>query len=283
MISVERIGEMQKLADDARLSGKRIGFVPTMGFLHEGHLSLIRLARQSSNLVVTSIFVNPTQFGPNEDFSRYPRDLARDRSMAESAGTDILFVPSTEEMYPVYPGTTVEPGRAASVLEGAVRPGHFRGVVTVVARLLNIVKPHVAVFGQKDAQQVVIVRQMMRDLQFDCGLVVGPTVREPDGLAMSSRNVYLSPEDRVQSTVLNRSLRLAEKLLREGERDPAVILSGMRRLIESQPSARIDYVSVNDPVTLEEISRPLSGEVLISLAVRFGATRLIDNCISTIS
>jgi pantoate--beta-alanine ligase len=275
---IRDISEMQSLADRLRSEGKRLGVVPTMGYLHEGHLSLIRIARQRVDIVITTIFVNPMQFGPAEDFERYPRDLARDTSLAASSGTDYLFAPDTKAMYTEDHRTYINVERFDSILEGKSRPGHFRGVATVVAKLLNITKPHIAVFGQKDAQQVVVIRQMMGDLNFDTELVIAPTVREPDGLALSSRNTYLSSEQRQQAPVLFRSLKLAEQRIREGEHDSARIIHEMNDLIRAQSSGVADYISIADGRTLEDLAsckghRP----TLISLAVRFGATRLIDN------
>jgi pantoate--beta-alanine ligase len=279
MVSViHNVADMQRTAERLRLEGKRLAVVPTMGSLHDGHLRLITKAKEHATIVVTTIFVNPTQFGPGEDFDRYPRDLERDRSMAESAGTDYLFAPGTAAMYPPGFVTTVEVERLSSVLEGKSRPGHFRGVATVVVKLFNIVKPHVAVFGQKDAQQVIIVRQMMRDLNFAIDLIVVPTVREPDGLAMSSRNSYLTLAERREAPVLFQSLQSAQHRIRGGEHASRSILAEMTELIRARSSGVIDYISIADGRTLEELSecggdRPL----LISLAVRFGATRLIDN------
>jgi pantoate--beta-alanine ligase len=280
---VSSIIEMQQVADELRRNGKRIGVVPTMGYLHDGHLSLIKIAKQHSDLVVTTIFVNPTQFAPNEDFNKYPRDLERDSKLADSAGTDILFTPSKEEMYPGGYVTFVEVENITSVLEGTVRPTHFRGVATIVAKLFNIVKPHVAVFGQKDAQQAIVVRRMVKDLNFDIDIIVAPIVREPDGLAMSSRNVYLSADDRKQSTVLNQSLQFAKKEIENGERDCKQLIYKMLTIITAKPFASIDYISIADAATLEELSTLQQGrEILISLAVRFGSTRLIDNILLTI-
>ncbi len=274
------IPEMRAIADDLRRQGKRIGLVPTMGYLHAGHQSLIRLAREHADTVITTVFVNPTQFAPDEDFTRYPRDLERDSRLAMEAGNDILFVPDTAAMYPEGYQTHVTVDRLTSPLEGKSRPTHFRGVTTVVAKLLLITKPHCAVFGQKDAQQALVVRQMVRDLDFGVDIIIAPIVREPDGLAMSSRNVYLSPTERAESIALVQSLRLAEKMVREGRRHAADIVGAMTALIGSRPSARIDYISVADSRTLAECET-LDGhpEVLISLAVRFGRTRLIDNII----
>lgn len=274
---------MQSTANELRSRGKRIAVVPTMGYLHEGHLSLIRIARDQADIVITTIFVNPTQFGHNEDFSKYPRDLERDERLAESAGTDILFVPEAIEMYPAGYFTYVVVEQITGVLEGKSRPSHFRGVATVVAKLFNITKPTLAVFGQKDAQQAVTIRRMVKDLNMDIRIVVAPIIRESDGLAMSSRNVYLSVEERKQSLVLSQSLRLAEDLVSRGERKPDRISAEMMNLVSLQAAATVDYISIADPITLQEKSTLLAGDtVLVSLAVRIGATRLIDNVIVTV-
>jgi len=279
---ITTICEMQQAADELRKLGKKIGVVPTMGYLHDGHLSLISLAKQHADVIITTLFVNPTQFGPTEDFEKYPRNFERDKKLAESAGTDILFVPSKEEMYPSDHLTNINVERITSVLEGKIRPTHFRGVTTIVAKLFNITKPHIAVLGQKDAQQSIVIQRMVEDLDFDIKIIIAPTVRESDGLAMSSRNVYLSATERKESTVLYQSLQLAKRLIDEGERDCSIIISDMSKLITSKPSARIDYVSISDASSLEELVtlRP-AGNILISLAVRIGTTRLIDNIIFT--
>ncbi len=277
---ISKIKEMQKVADELRKEGKIIGVVPTMGYLHEGHLSLIRLAKEKSDVVITTIFVNPLQFAPNEDYDRYPRDLERDVKLAQSAGCDIIFHPSVEEMYPQNFLTYVEVDKLTKVLEGEFRPTHFRGVTTVVAKLFNITKPHIAIFGQKDAQQALIIKQMVRDLNFDIEIIVAPIVREPDGLAMSSRNVYLSDSERKDATVLYESLKLAEKLIENGERNPKNIILKMEELIKSKPTAKIDYIAIVEPETLEKVEILNEGkEYLIALAVRIGSTRLIDNTI----
>lgn len=272
------IHEMQHTADGLCRQGKRIGVVPTMGYLHEGHLSLVRIAKERCDIAVMTLFVNPTQFAPDEDYNKYPRDFSRDKQCAEKAGVDILFAPTKEIMYPNGCLTYVEVERITKVLEGKFRPTHFRGVTTVVAKLFNITKPHLAVFGQKDAQQAIVIKQMVKDLNFDIEIVVAPIVREPDGLAMSSRNVYLSPEERTQATVLFKSLQMAKRMIIEGERRTSVIISEMMELITAQPSATVDYISIAHSETLEECVTLTSGEpVLISLAVRIGKTRLIDN------
>lgn len=219
MFMITGISDMQRTSEQLRLQGKRIAVVPTMGYLHEGHLSLIRIARGHSDVVITTIFVNPTQFAPSEDFEKYPRDLEQDRRLAASAGCDIVFHPDAKEMYPQDYLTYVEVEKLTGVLEGAFRPTHFRGVSTVVAKLFSITKPHVAVFGQKDAQQALVIRQMTRDLDFDVQIIVAPIVREADGLAMSSRNVFLAENERRDAVALNESLRLAEKMIQSGERD----------------------------------------------------------------
>ncbi len=272
------IGEMRKTSGRLRAEGKKVGVVPTMGALHEGHLTLVRTARQHADAVITTVFVNPTQFGRGEDFDRYPRDLSKDVALASSAGTDYVFAPSSSDMYPGGCTTSVEVGGVSEVLEGAVRPGHFRGVATVVLKLMNITMPHVAVFGQKDAQQVVVIRHLLRDVNLDIALVIVPIVREPDGLAMSSRNAYLSAAERVQAPVLYRSLEQARTLITGGERSAERIVGAMGTLIRSSSTGVIDYISIADAETLEEQAQCIPGrQLLISLAVRFGATRLIDN------
>jgi pantoate--beta-alanine ligase len=253
-----------------------LGFVPTMGYLHEGHLTLVRRARAENEVVVASIFVNPTQFGPREDFGRYPRDPERDLAMLEHEGTDIVFMPPVEEMYPAGYDTYVDVFGVTERLEGAVRPGHFRGVATVVAKLFEILRPTRAYFGQKDAQQLLVIQHMVHDLNMDLEVVPVATVREPDGLAMSSRNTYLSPEERQASLVLIRALNVARDRYQSGERDAEVLRRQMTALIEAEPRARIDYVSVADPRTLEELTR-IQGAARALLAVRIGSTLLIDN------
>ena len=255
-----------------------VGFVPTMGYLHEGHMELARRARAANDHVVASIFVNPAQFGPHEDFAAYPRDPDRDLAMLKKEGVDAVFLPPLAEMYPPGACTFVNVEGLSQKLEGASRPGHFRGVATVVAKLFNIVQPTRAYFGQKDAQQVVIIQKMAADLDFPLEIVVCPTVREPDGLAMSSRNVYLSPAERKGAAVLYRSLCLAQEMSQQGERRANVIRQAMTRLIEAEPRARLDYISLAHPQTLDELDT-LEGRTLVSLAVFFGKTRLIDNAI----
>ncbi len=275
---ISEISNMQQTSDEFRIRGKSIALVPTMGYFHNGHLELMKIAKQNADVVVTTLFVNPTQFGPSEDFNNYPRDIERDKRLAESSGTDILFIPPQNEMYPPDYLTYVEVEKITKVLEGKFRPSHFRGVATVVAKLFNITKPHIAVFGQKDAQQAVVIKQMVKDLNFDIKILVLPIVRDSDGLAMSSRNVYLTSTERKESVVLFQSLQLAKKLIEKGERNCNQIISEMTQLISTKSSASIDYISMADAVTLQEFTNLKSGDnVLISLAVRFGATRLIDN------
>lgn len=259
-----------------------VGFVPTMGFLHEGHLSLVRAARDRDDHVVVSSFVNPTQFGPNEDLARYPRDEEHDLALLRDERVDIVFAPSVEEMYPDGASTFVEVEGVTNVLEGAHRPGHFRGVTTIVSKLFHIVEPARAYFGAKDAQQLVVIRNMVRDLRLDVEIVSMPTVREPDGLAMSSRNALLSPEQRDAALVLSRALGCAEELFASGERDGERLRRAMRDRIAQEALAQADYVSVANAETLEELER-IDGAALASLAVRIGKVRLIDNVTLTSS
>jgi pantoate--beta-alanine ligase len=253
-----------------------VGFVPTMGYLHEGHLSLVRQARAENSVVMVSIFVNPTQFGPSEDFRTYPRDTERDLALLKKERTDIVFMPSAEEMYPQEYNSWVEVDKVTERLEGSHRPGHFRGVATVVAKLFNIVEPTKAYFGQKDAQQVLVVRKMVTDLNMNLEVIVVPTVRERDGLAMSSRNVYLNPQERQAATALYKALTEAQQLLQKGERDAELLRQVMTSIINKEPLAKIDYVSIADAQILEELSR-IERSAVASLAVRIGKTRLIDN------
>jgi pantoate--beta-alanine ligase len=272
---VETVAELKKLR--GKLAGP-VGFVPTMGYLHEGHLSLVRQARAENTSVAVSIFVNPTQFGPREDFRQYPRDTQRDLSLLRKEGADLVFMPSVDEMYPPGFNSWVEVGGVTERLEGVSRPGHFRGVATVVAKLFNIVQPDRAYFGQKDAQQLIVVQKMAADLNMDLEVVAVPTVREPDGLAMSSRNTYLNTEERRQATVLYQALNLAQKLYAGGEKDAKFIRGKMTELIQEKPLADIDYISIADAKTLEELDE-LKPPALVSMAVRIGKTRLIDNIV----
>ena len=270
---VKTIAEIRALRQ--KLSGT-VGFVPTMGYLHEGHLALVKQARIENSAVIVSIYVNPAQFGPREDFGTYPRDLNRDQELLRGGGVDIVFVPSDGEMYPPEFSSWVDVEKVTERLEGASRPGHFRGVATVVAKLFNTVQPSRAYFGQKDAQQVVVIKRMVADLNMNLEVVVVSTVRESDGLAMSSRNIYLSPKERQAATILFKALTLARQLSQGGEKDAEKIRRQMTSLIQKEPLAQIDYVSIADAETLEELSL-LDRPALASLAVRIGKTRLIDN------
>jgi pantoate--beta-alanine ligase len=253
-----------------------VGLVPTMGYLHEGHLSLVRRAKEDCDHVVVSIFVNPTQFGPKEDLASYPRDLDRDLGLLEPLGTDLVWMPTAETMYPPGYQTWVEVEQMTRPLEGSMRPGHFRGVTTVVTKLFHAVQPQKAYFGQKDAQQAAVIRQMTRDLNFPIEIVVCPIVREPDGLAMSSRNVYLDAEQRKAATVLFRSLRTAEEACEKGERQAGILCQIMKDVLATEPLAQMQYVSCADYDTLEELET-VTGKALLSMAVFVGRTRLIDN------
>ena len=275
---VETIAQLREEIAAARRAGRTIGLVPTMGALHEGHLSLVRAARAECGCVVVSIFVNPTQFGPNEDFARYPRTLEADLDLLAGCGTDLVFTPAPEEVYRPGHETWVEVGLTAEPLEGQCRPGHFRGVATVVLKLLNMVQPDVAYFGQKDYQQALLIRRMAGDLDLPASIRVCPIVREADGLAMSSRNRYLSPAARQRALVLWRSLQFAAELVAKGERNARTIAVRMRELIGTAEDARIDYVALVDPETLLPVET-LSGPTLAVLAVQIENTRLIDNCI----
>jgi len=272
---VETINDMKRLRQQI---AEAVGLVPTMGYLHEGHLALVKRARAENSSVVVSIFVNPTQFGPQEDFKHYPRDHELDLSILEKEKTDIVFMPSVAEMYPESFNSWVEVDKITKHLEGAARPGHFRGVATVVAKLFNIVQPSRAYFGQKDAQQSIVIKKMVADLNMKLEIITIPTVREPDGLAMSSRNIYLNSEQRQAATVLYQALSLAKQLWSHGEKDAERIRQHMLTLIQKQPLADIDYVSIADTETLDEMDT-VSSPALVSLAVRIGKTRLIDNVV----
>ena len=276
MRTVNTIAGMKAAAIEARSKGKTIGFVPTMGYLHEGHLSLVRESRKSADVTVVSIFVNPLQFGPQEDFRRYPRDPERDAALLEKEGVDILFLPENREMYPEGYRTSVEVAGLQEKLCGRSRPGHFRGVATVVLKLFNIVRPDYAFFGQKDAQQVVILQKMVQDLNADMEIRAMPIIREPDGLAMSSRNAYLSAEERRAALVLSSSLGEARRMFENGERAAGPIRERVSSAIAAESLARIDYVEIVDPSSLEPVER-IDGEALVALAVYIGKTRLIDN------
>jgi len=272
---VETVAAMKQLRKQV---AEPVGFVPTMGYLHQGHIALVDRARTENATVVVSIFVNPTQFGPKEDFKKYPRDPQRDLTMLEKAGTDIVFMPAPEEMYPTAYDTWVDLDNITQRLEGASRPGHFRGVATVCNKLFNIVQPQRAYFGEKDAQQLRVIQKMVSDLNMNLAVVPFPTMRETDGLAMSSRNTYLNPEQRQAAVVLYRALTLAQKLFAEGERDANKLRSRMTDLINKEPLARIEYISVADSVTLDELDR-VETKAVVSMSVIVGSTRLIDNVV----
>jgi pantoate--beta-alanine ligase len=278
---MERItsaAEMTALSKQARRSGRRVGFVPTMGALHAGHISLVRAARAQAGVVVSSIFVNPKQFGPTEDFATYPRSLESDAALLVAEKTDYLFCPSVDEMYPAGATAWVEVEGISDKLDGRSRPGHFRGVTTVVAKLFNIVQPDLAFFGQKDAAQAAIIRKMVRDLNFDVEIVVCPIVREPDGLAMSSRNTYLSPQERKQAPVLSRALQRVQTLAGQGERDAARLAAAGKQVMSEEPSVRLDYFEVVAPDLLDPVADVSQG-ALVAVAAYVGSTRLIDNIV----
>ncbi len=270
--------QMRSQSDAWRREGLTLGFVPTMGALHEGHLSLVRLARHHSERVVVSLFVNPAQFAPGEDFDRYPRNESHDLNLCAEAGVDAVFLPSADEMYPPDASVFVEEKRLSEVLCGAARPGHFRGVLTVVLKLFHIVAPDVAVFGRKDAQQLALIERMTRDLDLPVRILPAPIVREPDGLAMSSRNVYLSAEERIRALCLRRSLALAESAFASGRRDAAELRDEIRTLLGSTPGVTVDYVETVGVGTLAPVSTLQPG-TLVALAIHIGKTRLIDNTV----
>lgn len=268
--------EITALSKQARSAGRRVGFVPTMGALHTGHLALVRAARSRCDLVVVSIFVNPTQFGPNEDFSKYPRTFEADCAMLEKEKTDLVFYPPVEEMYLAGAATWVAVEGLSEKLDGRSRPGHFRGVTTIVSKLFNLVQPDMAFFGQKDAAQVAIIRKMVRDLNFDLEIVVCPTVREADGLAMSSRNAYLDAQQRKSATVLYRALMRLQMLVDRGETNAETLIATGKQVIAEEPSVRLDYLEIVDPETLDP-AKELGRGALIAVAAYVGTTRLIDN------
>ncbi len=275
---IKDIQEMQTMAEEARRSGKKIALVPTMGALHEGHLALMDYGRKEADLLVVSIFVNPIQFGPKEDFAKYPRDLQGDSRLTGKRGVDIIFSPDSKAFYPEFFQTYVTVEQVTQNLCGAARPGHFRGVTTVVCKLFHIVKPHLAIFGQKDYQQLITIQQMVQDLNMDVEVVGRPTFREADGLAMSSRNRYLSPEERGSARVLSQALEEAQTLFHQGEKRTEVLLDRVVDLIDRQPNTRIDYAKICHPRTLEDLA-VIKDRGVIALAVWIGATRLIDNCL----
>ena len=281
--TVSAISSLHAVLKPFRDQNKKLGFVPTMGSLHEGHLSLIRKAKDDCDVVAVSIFVNPTQFAPNEDFTRYPRDIERDTRLAGSAGCDVLFIPAVEEIYPKDFSSFIEVEGLSSVLEGKFRPTHYKGVCTIVNKLFNIVQPDTAYFGQKDAQQCLVIKKMVRDLNMPVHIEITPTVREADGLAMSSRNVYLNEDERPRASVLFQALKFAEEKIKNGERNVNRILDEMTTMIQSKNPTQIDYITAADSENLQPRQLLEKGEtVLFLLAVRFGTTRLIDNSIVTV-
>jgi len=275
---VRRVSSMREISRQARGRGKRIGLVPTMGYLHAGHMSLLRRVRSLADVLVVSVFVNPTQFGPDDDFDKYPRDLARDADLCIVEGVDYLFTPELAQIYPPGSSTFVEVAGLSSRLEGASRPGHFRGVTTVVLKLFEIVAPHVAAFGQKDAQQAIIIQRMVRELMLGLEVLVLPTVRDEDRVALSTRNAYLSPEERRAAAAIPRCLEAAERAVAEGERDPAIVVRAAREVLLFEPLVRVDYVEIVETESLQPVSR-IEGEMLLAVAAFAGGTRLIDNAI----
>ncbi len=278
METIRSVEEMKTRSRALRESGSVVGLVPTMGYLHEGHLSLVRRARELSDVVVVSVFVNPTQFGPSEDLDRYPRDLKRDKKLAEKAGCDILFVPSADEIYPAHYATVVHVQKLSTKLCGAFRPGHFDGVCTIVAKLLNIVNPTVAVFGRKDGQQAAIIERMVADLDVDVRIELGATVREPDGLAMSSRTRFLSPEERSDAVALREALTAARETYETGEKDASAVVEQVWAAISARPTTSVQYVAAVDESTLEDVVE-LGPGTMIAAAAFVGKTRLIDNIV----
>ncbi|MGA7623625.1 MAG: pantoate--beta-alanine ligase [Candidatus Acidiferrales bacterium] len=279
METIHTIEWMKQIGHEARASDRILGLVPTMGALHEGHFSLVRAAKRECAKVVVSIFVNPKQFGPSEDFRKYPRRLEEDRAALQNLGVDYLFVPTAQEMYPPGFATAVVVEGLSDRLEGRIRPGHFRGVATVVLKLFEIVQPRLAYFGRKDAQQARIIGQMSTDLNLSTQVVVCPVTREPDGLALSSRNVYLQPDDRRAATALSRSLAAARDEIKKGERDPARLLAAVERVIGEEPRAVLDYAEIVSAETLQPLSMSLRGACYILIAAKVGGTRLIDNAL----
>lgn len=273
---IENIAQMREWSEAERRAGRRIAFVPTMGFLHDGHLALVRSAGARGDRLVVSIFVNPAQFGPGEDFSGYPRDFERDCELLQAESVDVLFHPAVEAMYPQGDQTHVEVERLSQPLCGALRPGHFRGVATVVTKLFNIVQPHLAVFGEKDYQQLQVIRRLVRDLSMDVEIIGHPIVREPDGLAMSSRNAYLTQAERAAAVCLSRALCRAERLFKRGENSAHALVGQVLAELEKEPFARVEYVRLCDAETLDEIQK-IDDQALLAMAVRIGKARLIDN------
>jgi pantoate--beta-alanine ligase len=276
LLELVTISDLRAWRKAQRVAGRRVGFVPTMGYLHEGHLTLVDEARRRADSVVLSIFVNPLQFGPAEDLARYPRDLPRDRDLASGRGVDLLFVPTAADMYPPGSGVRVSPGPIAERWEGAARPGHFIGVLTVVAKLFHLVEPDLVCFGRKDVQQLTLVRRMVQDLDWPVEIIGVPTVREPDGLALSSRNAYLGAEDRERAVVLSRALQAAHQAWRAGETRSSSLEARMRQELGKEPAVAVEYISIADPEALAPVETA-DERTVISMAARIGATRLIDN------
>ena len=275
---INHIPDMQRWSETQRLAGKKIACVPTMGFLHEGHLSLVREGKRRGDVVVVTIFVNPMQFNQASDFDKYPRNVEQDQRMLEEIGTDVLFYPTAPEMYPENFQTAVEVDKVSKPLCGAFRPGHFRGVTTVVAKLFNIVKPHFALFGEKDFQQCVVIQRMVKDLNFDVEIIPMPTIRETDGIAMSSRNARLNESERQTSLCISRALNSAQEMVTRGERNTEAVLQMVQDTLSKDGGVRLEYASLCHPETLEEASR-VSGPTLLAIAVWVGDVRLIDNCV----
>jgi len=276
MLEITAVPDLRSWTRAQRAAGRRIGFVPTMGYLHEGHLALVDEARRLADSLILSIFVNPLQFGPAEDLARYPRDLPRDRALASARGVDALFVPTVADMYPPGSEVRVSPGLIADRWEGAARPGHFTGVLTVVAKLFHLVEPDVACFGQKDIQQLTLVRRMVRDLDWPVEIVAVPTVREPDGLALSSRNAYLGAEDRGRAVVLSRALQTAHQAWRGGETRAPALEGRMRQVLGTEPTVAVEYISIADSDALAPVATA-DERTVVAIAARIGGTRLIDN------
>ena len=278
MIELAGIADLRRWVGAERAAGRRVALVPTMGYLHAGHLALVDEARRRADTVVMSVFVNPLQFGPNEDLARYPRDLPRDRRLAEGRGVDALFVPSEAAIYPAGSEIRIVPGPTADRWEGAARPGHFTGVLTVVAKLFHLVEPDLAAFGRKDVQQATLIRQMVHDLDWPLTVVIVPTVREPDGLALSSRNAYLTPEERRRAVVLSASLRAAHEAFKAGARRAAEVAAAIHGVLETEPALTVEYVAVAEPVRLAPVET-VDADTVVALAARLGSTRLIDNIV----
>jgi pantoate--beta-alanine ligase len=278
MIELAEIGDLRRWVRAERAAGRRVALVPTMGYLHEGHLALVDEARRRADTVVMSVFVNPLQFGPTEDLARYPRDLPRDRRLAAGRGVDALFVPSDAAMYPAGSEIRIVPGPTADRWEGAARPGHFAGVLTVVAKLFHLVEPDLAAFGRKDVQQATLIRQMVRDLDWPLEVVVVPTVREPDGLALSSRNAYLDPDERHRAVVLSAALQAAHEAFGAGARRAEKVAAVVRGVLATEPAVAVEYVAVADPATLAPVET-VDADTVVALAARLARTRLIDNIV----